>query len=198
MKFRSAIPLRFRLVAALVALELLGLVNPAYSVNRSTATATGSVSAGRWAAVTRSVGSSTTAGSTPFPIVWATTGVTKYLVFELANTGSFPLSGASIVVPIGAWTGATTATIGVTFSACIGANWSAAATPTCAGTTQTLATITNGRTTGATLTVTSTLTSGSPLSIRIAATSNRTGTYTITPSVSIVRTRVRLGQTLSS
>lgn len=191
--------MRVVLIVAVVAFNDLALSSPAHTQTRGTAHGQGTVDVGTWAAVARSVNSSTTSGATPITFTWtgSTRGTTLYRYIELANVGTFSLSGTSVSVPIGTWAGSTGQTIGtVTFKTCSG-TWNTA-TNGCSGTTTVIATITNPLTTAGNFSTSSTLVSGTPLPIQVSVVANKSGTYTITPRVSITRSRVRAGQTHSS
>lgn len=194
-----AVYMRVALIVAVVALNCVAFSMPAHTETRGTAHGQGTVDVGRWAAVARVLNSSTTAGGTPINFTWtgSTRGRTLYRYFELANVGTFSLSGTTVTVPIGTWAGGTGATVDtVTFKICAG-TWNTSSNA-CSGTASVIATITNPLATVGTMSTATVLNPGSPLPIQVSTLANKSGTYTITPSVSITRSRVRAGQTHSS
>lgn len=184
------------IVLSLLALQAPAAADSAAQAGRSTATATG-----RWAAVARITTSTATSGALPRAFTWtsATRNQTVYQRFDLANVGTLAMTGAIISIPPGIvasnWSGTGTPSASITVRLCNGGTWSAGGN--CSSGNATTLPTTAGPTSCSNLSaacsfvLTSNLGVGQERALIMGMTSGRAGTYSLTISAAVDRSRVR-------
>lgn len=166
-----------------------------------------SASSGRWAAVVRTTASSATSGTLPLAFTWTsgTRNQTTYQRLDVANVGALNITGALVTIPKGTtaanWSSTGTPSAVINLRLCNGGTWTVGGTgntsASCSSGSITTVRTSGGATscsnlsTACTFALVSAMSPTQERALVMGMTSGRAGTYSVTVSAEVDRSRVR-------